>query len=183
MNIVGTPVGISDPVISKVPITPPQGGLNKEYESPGIVGRILEDPLSPWKSPIEEAPSSIILEKQAARLIVIRRSKMNKHKLRKLRKKMKFVWLKVRQRRELRRERNYLNEKMALIEAARKFDAKEYVASVIRKANEVPTPRKWQDPIMPQWYKEQEMLKEIKSKRYQKLLDLHLNHKIKIDNN
>lgn len=32
---------------------------------------------------------------QAARLIVIRRKKMKKHKLRKLRKKMKFEWAKV----------------------------------------------------------------------------------------
>lgn len=33
--------------------------------------------------------------KQAARLIVIRRRKMKKHKLKKLRKKMKFEWAKV----------------------------------------------------------------------------------------
>lgn len=34
-------------------------------------------------------------EKQAVKLIVIRRHKMRKHKLKKLRKKMKFEWAKV----------------------------------------------------------------------------------------
>lgn len=46
--------------------------------------KIIEDPSS-----VKESP------KEAARLIVIRRKKMKKHKLRKLRKRMKFEWRKV----------------------------------------------------------------------------------------
>lgn len=49
-------------------------------------------------------------EIQAARLIVIRRKKMKKHKLRKLRKRMKFVWAKVRQKREMRKEKSFQAE-------------------------------------------------------------------------
>lgn len=45
-----------------------------------------------------EAPSTSDsdITKHAERLIVIRRKKMKKHKLRKLRKRMKFEWAKVR---------------------------------------------------------------------------------------
>lgn len=49
-------------------------------------------------------------EIQAARLIVIRRKKMKKHKLRKLRKRMRYVWAKVRQKRELRKEKAFQAE-------------------------------------------------------------------------
>lgn len=49
-------------------------------------------------------------EIQAARLIVIRRKKMKKHKLKKLRKRMKYVWAKVRQKREMRKEKAFQAE-------------------------------------------------------------------------
>lgn len=53
----------------------------------------LEDPVVTTEI---EAPSTIKdTPKQAARLIIIRRKKMKKHKLRKLRKRMKFEWRKV----------------------------------------------------------------------------------------
>lgn len=44
-----------------------------------------------------ELPTTITgeISKQAVRLIVIRRKKMKKHKLKKLRKRMKFEWAKV----------------------------------------------------------------------------------------
>lgn len=54
-------------------------------------------------------------EIQAARLIVIRRKKMKKHKLRKLRKRMKFVWAKVRQKREMRKEKAFQAELMGQV--------------------------------------------------------------------
>jgi len=54
-------------------------------------------------------------EIQAARLIVIRRKKMKKHKLRKLRKRMKYVWAKVRQKREMRKEKAFQAELMGQV--------------------------------------------------------------------
>lgn len=49
------------------------------------VDKIIEEPVD----------NSIDNTIQAAKLIVIRRKKMKKHKLRKLRKRMKFEWAKV----------------------------------------------------------------------------------------
>lgn len=152
------------PTVSKIiPIEIPtvHGNLHK---------KIQDDPVNPNQ-----------IEKQAARLIVIRRSKMNKHKLRKLRKKMKYTWAKLRLRRAIRREKEYLNSKMEMINAAKKFDAKEYVAGIIKEAKTEPIPRKWTDPLMPEWYKEQEMKKEAWQKRYQKMINLYLNKSITID--
>lgn len=54
-------------------------------------------------------------EIQAARLIVIRRKKMKKHKLKKLRKRMKYVWAKVRQKREMRKEKAFQAELMGQV--------------------------------------------------------------------
>ncbi|XP_052871071.1 uncharacterized protein LOC128276654, partial [Anopheles cruzii] len=71
--------------------------------------------------------------KQAARLIVIRRRKMRKHKLKKLRKRMKFEWLKVRQRRELRKEKLFQAELINQIKEAEKFSAEAYVTEKLRR--------------------------------------------------
>lgn len=54
-------------------------------------------------------------EIQAARLIVIRRNKMKKHKLRKLRKRMKYIWAKVRQKREIKKEKVFQAELIAQV--------------------------------------------------------------------
>lgn len=60
--------------------------------------------------PLVDPSAENINEIQAARLIVIRRKKMKKHKLRKLRKRMKYVWAKVRQKREMRKEKVFQSE-------------------------------------------------------------------------
>ncbi|GLH06896.1 uncharacterized protein GBIM_12474 [Gryllus bimaculatus] len=85
---------------------------------------------------INEPHQDKVVEKQAARLIVIRRRKMKKHKLRKLRKKMKFEWAKVRQRRELRKEKLFQAKLVAQMKEADEFDAAEYVSEKLRKIEE-----------------------------------------------
>lgn len=65
--------------------------------------------------PLVDPLAENINEIQAARLIVIRRKKMKKHKLRKLRKRMKYVWAKVRQKREMRKEKAFQAELMAQV--------------------------------------------------------------------
>lgn len=76
------------PVNHIKPITLPNGMLTilplTEPEHESIISKIIEDPVSVNND-----------TKQAARLIVIRRKKMKKHKLRKLRKRMKYEWAKV----------------------------------------------------------------------------------------
>ncbi|XP_055539834.1 aurora kinase A-interacting protein-like [Wyeomyia smithii] len=94
---------------------------------------------------------------QAARLIVIRRRKMRKHKLRKLRKKMKFEWAKVRQRRELRKEKAFQAELINQIKQAEKFSAEMYVAEKLRQATETPIPRLWKGKRLPQFIIKQKL--------------------------
>lgn len=84
----------------------------KEIIDIPLVSRIIENPVSQPTTgsgtvigdnlsiiPTLDLPTGIVPQgdngKQAARLIVIRRRKMRKHKLKKLRKRMKFEWLKV----------------------------------------------------------------------------------------
>ncbi len=80
--------------------------------------------------------------KMAARLIVIRRKKMRKHKLRKLRKRMKYVWEKRDARRAKRRERKFQDEILTQIRHAKLFDAKIWVEKFLEKSNSpLPVPK------------------------------------------
>jgi hypothetical protein len=105
-----------------------------------------------------EAPThGELVQKQAARLVVIRRRKMKKHKLKKLRIKMKYEWAKVRQRREMRKEKAFQAGLIAQITKAEKFDAEEYVAARLQKAHEVPLPRTWKGKRLPFWIIKQKL--------------------------
>ncbi|KAG5672267.1 hypothetical protein PVAND_002407 [Polypedilum vanderplanki] len=108
--------------------------------------------------------------KQAARLIQIRKRKMKKHKLRKLRKKMKFVWGRAKQRREWKKERRFLNGLLDQIKVAQKFSAEEFVEDKIRKATTDPLPRHYKGRKLPQWLirelLEKDRLKAVE-KKYQ----------------
>jgi aurora kinase A-interacting protein len=88
---------------------------------------------------------------QAARLIVIRKRKMRKHKLKKLRKKMKFEWAKVRQRREMRKEKAFQAVLIGQIKEAEKFSAEKYVAEKIQKSIETPIPKLWRGRRLPEF--------------------------------
>ncbi|XP_060645750.1 uncharacterized protein LOC132784266 isoform X2 [Drosophila nasuta] len=103
------------------------------------VGEIIAPPLDKSK------PDKM----EAARLIVIRRRKMKKHKLKKLRRKMKFEWAKVRQRREMRKEKAFQGKLLAQIKQAESFSAEQHVAETLRQANEVPLPRYWKGRRLP----------------------------------
>uniref|UniRef100_A0A1I8MP02 Pyruvate dehydrogenase E1 component subunit beta n=1 Tax=Musca domestica TaxID=7370 RepID=A0A1I8MP02_MUSDO len=86
---------------------------------------------------------------EAARMIVIRRRKMKKHKLKKLRRKMKFEWAKVRQRREMRKEKAFQAKLLAQIKDAEAFNAAKFVADKIQQAKETPLPRHWKGRRLP----------------------------------
>lgn len=159
-------IGIQRPIwkkeIFELPLT------NKIIESPNqINNKIIEDVLDINKSidlPTNDKISDNI--KHAARLIVIRKRKMRKHKLRKLRKKMKFVWAKAKQRREWKKEKRFLNSLLNQIKAAQKFSAEEYVDEMISKATESPPPKYYKSRRMPTW-----LILEILEKEKQKNLD------------
>lgn len=98
------------PISINLPTIPTKKIVDKP--NPCIPLRIPQPTKSlPFVDPLAENINEI----QAARLIVIRRKKMKKHKLRKLRKRMKYVWAKVRQKREMRKEKAFQAELMAQV--------------------------------------------------------------------
>ncbi|XP_063985381.1 uncharacterized protein LOC135166753 [Diachasmimorpha longicaudata] len=120
-----------------------------------------------------EMPSEHVIEKQAARLIVIRRRKMRRHKLRKLRKKMKFVRRKWKQKRELKKEKAFQAELIAQVREAEIFDAKEYVNSRLQILDHVRIPNRWKGEILPESMIRQ-FMKEKEEKQRKKLNRLRI---------
>lgn len=144
--------------------------INPKIENP-IITTIIEAPLQPNQQEIVDQNHTAIQDFelpaiengvgedgiQAAVLIGIRRKKMKKHKLKKLRKKMKFEWAKRRQRRELRKEKAFQAVLIAQIKEAEKFSAEQYVAEKLRQANEIPIPRYWKGKQLPQFIIKEKM--------------------------
>ena len=77
-----------------------------------------------------------LTEKQAARMVVIRRKKMKKHKLRKLRKVRKFEYRRVALKRKTLKEKTFQMKLMDQIKQAEQFDPKAYVEYIINTAKE-----------------------------------------------
>ncbi|XP_037028132.1 uncharacterized protein LOC119068587 [Bradysia coprophila] len=138
--------------------------INPKIDNP-IITPIIETPVQPNQQEIVDRIRGIVQDlempaidngvgedgKQANKLIKIRRRKMRRHKLKKLRKKMKFEWAKVRQRRELRKEKAFQAVLVAQIKEAEKFSAEEYVAEKLRKANEIVIPKYWKGKRLPEF--------------------------------
>jgi hypothetical protein len=115
-------------------------------ESPGIGNGINQKLPSIWRiekcDPVPEAYREIHaptldhlkIEKQAARLVRIRRSKMNKHQYKKLKKRMGRTWAKYRQRRKMRRLKVFYTTQSSIIEKAKAFDPEVYVRTYIQAA-------------------------------------------------
>jgi len=126
----------------------------------------VDDKIDPSENAqIREAPSGQVIEKQAARLIVIRRRMMKKHKLKKLRKKMKFDWLKIIQRREYKKEKEFQATQMARVREAEAFDAEAYVADFLRQTKEKPIPKFYKGKRLPK-----EIIYDLQEKDRQKRL-------------
>jgi len=121
------------------------------------------DPSDLENKEIRDAPSEQVIEKQAARLIVIRRRMMNKHKLKKLRKKMRFEWLKIIQRREYRKEKEFQATQMGRIRFAEAFNAESFVADMLRQTKETPDPKFYKGKRLPK-----EIIYELMEKDKQK---------------
>lgn len=66
-------------------------------------------------------------------MLIVRKKKMKKHKLKKLRKKMKFVYAKRNQRREWKKEKRFQEGLMSQIKEAEKFSAEDYVMQKLSK--------------------------------------------------
>ncbi|RZC32925.1 hypothetical protein BDFB_002751 [Asbolus verrucosus] len=96
----------------------------------------LEDPVQN-KEIVLPTTNDGDISKEAARLIVIRRKKMKKHKLKKLRKRMKYEWAKRRQRRELKKEKDFQAVLIKQCKDGEAFSAEKYVEERLTKFNEL----------------------------------------------
>lgn len=125
------------PLTKIPPLQEPPKRLPVQYDSP-----------VPQTS-IDLPTNGEIFEKQAVRLIVIRRKKMKKHKRKKLRKKMKFLWAKLRARRNINKEKMIQAGLISKIKEAQAFDAKEYVQQRLNILNKERLPRTFRGEILP----------------------------------
>lgn len=164
--------GTSHDTESKCSIKFVPGTLNIDFGTPasrGLIRNIIEMPAvkipplqEPTKSrlpiqydsPVPEKSIDLpttgkIFEKQAVRLIIIRHKKMKKHKRKKLRKKMKYVWAKIRLRRNQKKEKEFQAELIAKVKEAEAFDAKEYVKEKLYIINKERIPRTYRGEILP----------------------------------
>lgn len=132
------------PAISELPVTnrrieEPKNDRSQKIETPiTIIKEITEknlDNILGFDFPSNEGQNKSI---ECAVMVEIRRLKMKKHKLKKLRKKMKFVYAKRRQRRKLRKEKVFQAELLAQIKEAENFSAEKYVSDKLAKLKEVP---------------------------------------------
>lgn len=137
---------------------PRRGTLINIIESPIPINRQIEEPAKiiynkedvvPDKT-IELPTQLDIVEKQAVRMIIIRRKKMKKHKRRKLIKKMKFVWRKKLMKRRKVKQNAYEDELDAIYQKALDFDAKKYVAQRLHELTREHLPTRWQGEIIPE---------------------------------
>lgn len=155
-------------LVKPVNITVPAlyGGAVLEKDLPAVLNNM--EKIEPFtNTEIKEFPSAQVIEKQAVRLIVIRRKKMKKHKRRKLQKKMKFVWMKVKQKREYRKEKLFQATQMARIHKYAAFDAAKYVEDVLRRTKEKPIPRTWKGKRLPEFLIKQ-LMEENEEKKKKK---------------
>lgn len=101
-------------------------------------------------------------------MIQIRKRKMRRHKRRKLFKKMRFLWKKVRQRREIKKEKKFRAEIELRMDEARNFSAEQFVDEKLRLAIEPPLCRKWKGTRLPAFIihelHEEEEAKKVKKK-------------------
>lgn len=125
--------------------------IHKVIENPQTIQNEIDDIISRITDLRLPAPTKNLDESgiQAARLIVIRRKKMKKHKLKKLRKRMKYAWAKVKQRREQRKEKAFQAELSGRIKEAEKFSAEAYVTEKLERLNDSPVPKYWKGKRLP----------------------------------
>ncbi|KOB78436.1 Pyruvate dehydrogenase E1 beta subunit, partial [Operophtera brumata] len=150
----------------RTPVFSPRGIL-VEIGEKAIVGKIQQDPIryvpivnprsilplleNEWQRQEVGLPSQKNEEIQAARLIVIRKRKMKKHQRRKLWKKMRHRWARVKQRRRLTKEKIFQSELLAMVKAANEFSAEDYVRGKLEKANHTPLPTRWRHKRLPEF--------------------------------
>ncbi|XP_059047410.1 uncharacterized protein LOC131842861 [Achroia grisella] len=143
----------------------PRGLTVEIADNNNIVNKIRQDPIpyvpiinprsilplieSNWRKDEIGLPAIQKEEIQAIRLIVIRRKKMKKHQRRKLWKRMRHRWARVRQHRRQHKEKVFQNSLLAMVKEANDFSAEQYVAEKLKKVNHTPLPTRWRHKRLP----------------------------------
>lgn len=137
----------------------PDGIRNKNIiEIPFKKTPSMEEPLTQY--PVQrdlpvmdkslELPSTTnVFEKIAVNMILIRRRKMKKHKRRKLRKRMKYIWEKIRLTRNIKKEKLFQAELIAKVKKANEFDPKAYVNERLDILLKERIPKTYRGEILP----------------------------------
>lgn len=123
--------------------------VNMEYRLPTplvkdlIVNQdlpILSEKVDPLVNNWEISNPNIhpVVRKEAARMIQIRRRKMKTHKRKKLKKRMRFLWQRLRFRREQRKENVFKEELYEQVKKTESFNAELYVADILHRINNKP---------------------------------------------
>ncbi|XP_060828247.1 uncharacterized protein LOC132913734 [Bombus pascuorum] len=172
--------------------------LDIDFRNPGSTTKknIYEIPLSRYmpsmeepliKQPIKqdlpltntsfELPATEnILEKLAVRLMIIRKKKMKKHKRRKLRKRMKFVWAKIRANRNITKEKVFQAELIAQIKEAHMFNAKKYVEERLAILDKEILPKTFRGEILPE-----DMIRKFIQEKVEKKMRKHNRPRLTLD--
>ncbi|CAG9769227.1 unnamed protein product [Ceutorhynchus assimilis] len=117
----------------------------------------LIDPIKISTEIIVPSTQTADTPREAIRMIVIRRKKMKRHKLRKLKKKMKYEWAKLKQNRELKKEKAFQRVLIQQCKDAESFCADDYVEKKLDKLHEVVIPRYWKGKRYPEFLIRQKM--------------------------
>lgn len=94
--------------------------INRDFELPAITNVNGDD--------------TIEAKQNGRTTIAIRKRKMRKHRLKKLRKRMKFEWAKKKQRKLKKREKEFQASIVGRIKEAEKFNAEDYVTEKLNKS-------------------------------------------------
>lgn len=84
--------------------------------------------------PVTDPRQTVEYSLSSSRLIVIRRKKMNKHKLKKLRRRMYYEFLKIRMRREAKIEKAFQTELLSQIADAEAFNAEIWAKDILTRS-------------------------------------------------
>lgn len=93
---------------------------------------------------------------------------------------MKYIWAKVRQRREMKKEKAFQAELMCKIKDADNFDARLYAREKLDKVNAVLLPKLWKGKRLPEFVIKDLLAKQQK-KKAQRLIDLERRKKMNLD--
>lgn len=172
LNIIfGNPDNSTNKNINEIPLSK----IISSIQEP-VIQHSIRDELPLVDKSLELPSVENVIEKLAIRLIVIRREKMKKHKRRKLRRRMKVIWEKIRSKRNILKEKKLQEKLIGKIKHAEAFDFKQYIQSQLEFIKRERLPKTYRGEILPEamikkFIEEGRKKKELKRNRPRLTLD------------